>query len=566
MKNTILKTLTVALSISAIMALTGCSGTDGIQSDTQLVGSTPGQTPPGQTPPGQTPPGQIPPGGEKPPVGQTPIASITDFSDPAMMEEFKVKAVGLDYSDGTLKLALQSEDTTFPFIWIANSAEGTISKLDINTGEELGRYKTGPGTSNGNPSRTTVDQDGNVWVGNRAGNTITKVGLKEFDQCIDRNGNGVIDTSTDGTNILGWSGQLGTDLGIANAEDECILQHVAMQANGIATPTNIRLVAITPDNNLFVGGSSQRSLFKVDNKTGQILDAVETLDTHYGGVVDKAGNLWSMPGSHNGKVEKINSDMTQKELIAIGHSGYGVTVDKYGKVWTSSLSTTAFSCFNPIDPVGTLKVFQQTGHSGAQGITTDNNGDVFIAGNLFSGSHTVGHYKQVLAQDGSITDVTFVANYNVGDGPTGVAVDGKGLVWSSNVNSNNVSRINIATGDVDTYPVGSGPYNYSDMTGNIVRTITKRQGTWEATLNAQKADYAWASAVWKVQDGAPEGTEVKVYIKAANTELALNALDYTETLNAVKIEGVTGKYLRIKIELTAKTSDTTPVVLEIKIY
>lgn len=72
----------------------------------------------------------------------------------------------------------------------------------MSDGAELGRYRTGPG--NGNPSRTTVDQDGNVWVGNRNNNTITKVGLLEFGQCVDRNGDGAITTSTGGTDVKDW--------------------------------------------------------------------------------------------------------------------------------------------------------------------------------------------------------------------------------------------------------------------------------------------------------------------------------------------------------------------------
>ena len=560
MKNTIFKTLTILLSASAVMALTGC-GNEGVTSDTQLVGSKTTTPPPsGGTPP---PGGEIPPGGEVPP-GETPIAFITDFSDPEMMADLKVKVVGIDYSDGTLKLALQAEDTTFPYIWIANSGEGTISKLDVKTGAELARYKTGPGVNNGNPSRTTVDQDGNVWVGNRAGNTITKVGLKEFDQCIDRNGNGKIDTSTGGTDIMDWNGTLGDGLGIQNAADECILQHVAMvDENGVvATPNDIRLVAITPDNNVFVGGYYSPSLFKVDNKTGKILAAETTKQGHYGGVVDKAGNLWSM-SSGSGKVEKISPDMKTTELITIGHNGYGITIDKYGKVWTTEYGS-RFSAFNPADPVNTLKVFTQTDHSYAQGVTTNSDGDVLIAGSL-SGS-TVGHYKQQFDADGNFTGVEFVANYPVERGPTGVAVDSQGKVWSSNYYADSISRIDLTSATVDTFPVGRTPYNYSDMTGNIVRTITTRQGTWEATLNAGKADYAWISAVWKVQEGAPEGTEVKVYVKAANTELDLNALEYTEVASGEKIQGITGQYMKVKITLSAKTSDTTPIVLEIKVF
>ena len=40
----------------------------------------------------------------------------------------------------------------FQYIWIANSAEGTVSKIDTRTGDEIGRYRVAPGESD--PSRT----------------------------------------------------------------------------------------------------------------------------------------------------------------------------------------------------------------------------------------------------------------------------------------------------------------------------------------------------------------------------------------------------------------------------
>ena len=41
-------------------------------------------------------------------------------------------------------------------IWIANSAEGTVSRLDTVTGEEIGRYYSGPQEASGDPSRTSA--------------------------------------------------------------------------------------------------------------------------------------------------------------------------------------------------------------------------------------------------------------------------------------------------------------------------------------------------------------------------------------------------------------------------
>lgn len=52
-----------------------------------------------------------------------------------------------------------------PFIWVANSAEGTESKIDVNTNLEVARYCTYRGC-NGDPSRSTVSLQGDVVVAN----------------------------------------------------------------------------------------------------------------------------------------------------------------------------------------------------------------------------------------------------------------------------------------------------------------------------------------------------------------------------------------------------------------
>jgi streptogramin lyase len=481
-----------------------------------------------------------------------------------------VLKVGIDTSGSTLKLPVSDSpggvEDTFPFIWVANSGENTISKLDTRTGLELGVYRTAPSDAASNPSRTTVDQDGNVWVGNRDSNTLVKVGLKEFGQCVDRNNNGVIDSSTGRSDIKAWTG---TDIG--GAEDECILKYVALTATGVTTPTDIRTVAIDPQNNVFAGGSAQTSLFKVNGSTGEIMAAKETLQGHYGGVVDKEGNIWSMQ-SGSGSVQKTTSDLSVSSLIKIGHAGYGVAIDKFGMVWTTEYGT-RFSVFNPADPEGTLKVFYQTDNYGAQGIVTDDNGDIFIAGSL--DASVVGHYKQVFDDSGVLTDVSFVANYPVEQGPTGVAVDGTGKVWASNYYSNSVSRIELAVDPINAvinhFSVGVNPYNYSDMTGRVVRTITNRQGTWEATFDGGSAGFPWAKVIWELQQALPEGTNVEAQVKAVDADsrddavVKFGAIDYVGVDNDVQLSNVTGRYLKLRLRLTSDSLTATPVITAVKI-
>lgn len=524
-------------------------------------------------------------------ISASPASPFTDvgqnngFNNPTLENVYEIKKIGLDTSDGTLRLPLTvgEVDSTFPYIWIANSGEGTISKLAtrdhyrkspqtgeqelVKTGQELGRYRTGPG--NGNPSRTTVDQDGNVWVGNRDNNTITKVGLFEFGNCIDRNGNGKIDTSAGKDDLKDWGGSFGDGQGFVNALDECVLQHVNLQAEGVDTPTDIRLIAIDKDNNVFAGGTNRQSIFKVNGSTGQIIKGAMTNGSFYGGLIDKNNNLWAASRiTGYGMVHKVSNDLNNSEIISANLDVYGIALDKYGKIWVTNAYAPNFATFNPADIAGTLTVFSQQGRNSggcyAQGVAVDDNDNIFIAGghSQCASDSVVGHYKQVA--NGSTTSVQFVANYQVSSGPTGVAVDGKGNVWSTDYSNNAVSRITLVADPVnakiDTFPVGATPYNYSDMTGRTVRNITNRQGTWEAVFDGGVLNFEWKKLVWSLKNQLPQGTAVAAYAKTANAKVDLGGKQYQQVENNLPLSGMKGQFIKVKFVLTSADSKSTPEI------
>lgn len=87
------------------------------------------------------------------------------------------------------QLQLNDEDRRFSHMWLPNSNNGTISRLDLSdptTPVELGVYKTGI-NGDSNPSRTVVTQDGDCWVANRGdggGNpSAIKIGNVDFNNC-----------------------------------------------------------------------------------------------------------------------------------------------------------------------------------------------------------------------------------------------------------------------------------------------------------------------------------------------------------------------------------------------
>ena len=88
----------------------------------------------------------------------------------------------------------------FSYIWVANSGQGTISKIDTQTLQEQGRYIVRPDSA-GSPSRTSVNLSGDVAVANRMGG-VTKV-YADVADCGDTNGMPGLQTSNSAT-ALPW--------------------------------------------------------------------------------------------------------------------------------------------------------------------------------------------------------------------------------------------------------------------------------------------------------------------------------------------------------------------------
>ncbi|MEZ4461173.1 MAG: hypothetical protein R3E66_15920 [bacterium] len=118
------------------------------------------------------------------------------------------------------------------FIWIANTGEGTVSKIDTRTYQEVARYITGPAGAGNDPSRTSVNTFGDVFVGNRAGQSLTKISSLGED-CPDTNGDGTITTSTGAADVKPWG------------QDDCVLWNTSLPNRGSFAPSRRRTFAET---------------------------------------------------------------------------------------------------------------------------------------------------------------------------------------------------------------------------------------------------------------------------------------------------------------------------------
>jgi RHS repeat-associated protein len=453
---------------------------------------------------------------------------------------------------------LQIDETarTLNFIWVAVSSKGTVVKIDTETGAVLGEYFTSPNGQPRNPSRTTVDQNGNVWATNRDGNSVLRIGLVENGQCVDRNGNGVIDTSTGYGDIRPWTNAGGADTGggVTTAQDECIINYTKVNSSGT------RHVSVTKDNDVWVSGTGGQRFDLIDGKTGLVKRSEPSVGYGgYGGLIDKAGVIWSARSLLRWDTANPLTGPNGGNWKGYGHDSYGLCIDGKGNVWNTSLGGNLIYKFAPD---GTHLGTFNHGAYWAQGCVVDKNDDVWVAHSLNDSS--VGHLK---------SNGAFVGNVSVGSGPTGVAVDARGKVWATNHNSWNVSRIDPNLGpvgadgvtpvgqvDLTTRELGGYLYNYSDMTGSTLSGAPD-QGTWSAVFDSEAAGAEWGRVGWTAKvcgDGL-------LTVSVATGEDGATFGQPIVVSNGDDPEVPAGRYARVSVKFERASSGESPVLYDLSI-
>lgn len=479
------------------------------------------------------------------------------------------------------QLQLNQSSGAFPFIWVALSQRCTIAKINTRSGVILGEYRT---VSDDAPchesSRTTVALDGSVWVGHRGPGGVTHVGLSELSECVDRNGNGAIDTSAGYGDVRPWAG---AESVVGDAQDECIIHHVDTAAAGL--PGDSRHLSIDPNNKLWVGDwTGGQGFIRIDGSTGTVETPPRSFGCGgYGGLIDRNGVIWSSNRPHALLRWDPNSPDSATNPRCIPVPVYGLAIDRNGSVWVSEGPEV-----RKVSPDGTtIDGPFLHGSPSSQGLAVDGKGDVWVSSSLFCGEDcTVGHLKN---------DGTFVGNMPnpTGSGSTGVSVDADGKVWTANLVSNTATRIDPAAGPLGcdgtgcgsntrvgaadltvTFPETEGPpsrpvphpYNYSDMTGAQLLNATAPQGTWTVLQDGGTPGTEWGKVTWNTepQGATPPGTSIVVDARAADTQAAMGAEPFVPVSNGTAFRLV-GRFLQVRVTMKPDARGTTPVLSDIRI-
>lgn len=547
--------------------------------------------------PGGADPSGVGSGGGDDPKGSDPAACAgcvtaeAGGGGTAFDPDAKGSNVGLD-PDGALVLKVGT-GTGSKYIWIANTAQHTVSKVNVETFVEEGRYLLDsgvPGAQGGNfgvdPSRTSVSLQGDAFVGSRGGSALTRISVLGKD-CPDTNGDGVVTTATDAT-FLPWG------------QDDCVLwqtklagkiRGVAAQDSPDVTVVEPQLdgppkITVTPGEHYVWAGSNNdgasSELWKLDAATGAILIHM-TPPTHvYGLAMNGHGILYTTGGPRGGQVGWVDTaqcvddatcaiapcmvsclpgncpgtcDGAAVGRLNIGGASndfYGITVDCKQRVWTGSSTSGSVRRYDPsLGPAERLVAVPGT--SGVGGLAADRNG--WIWASRWDNHDTLRMHAETLA-------FAVVPSSDA----HGIGIDGLGHIWHIPISGNTVTVTNPGPGMMDatnihTMPGFVGAYTYSDMTGEQLRLASNEPGHYSETFEGCKGDLPtdWKQLTFDAD--VPMGTWVVFRVRLADTKADLvnepfidiaaipglsSPLDLETYLKSAKADG---KFIEVQVEL-----------------
>jgi hypothetical protein len=364
--------------------------------------------------------------------------------------------VGTNLDGGDPCAGMGGAGIDFSYIWVANSAQGTVSKINTETMVEEGRYLV-RADGLGSPSRTSVNLNGDVVIANRSGGIAKVYALK--DSCVDLNGDLTIQTSTGAADILPW----GTE--------ECLAWYTEMPYNaqrpmawtvGTFNSTTCKYENQKAWTTGGVGGQPNSVVaLRLNGDTGAIEQTIPVPEAGtpgagpYGGAVDSQDNFWfhtrDVAPSILVRVDALTLAYTV-HVVPDPVAPYGITVDTSDRVWLAGYAG-GTGRFDPIS--GTWLTVPITG----LGLQEDAKGRMWIAHYPWDTIRGV-HGLDVE----TMAEIKFIDMTAVTTDSRGISVDFKGNVWMVDQTAN-AFRIEPEAATWDIYPGLTGPYTYSDMTG-----------------------------------------------------------------------------------------------------
>lgn len=518
----------------------------------------------------------------------------------------KTWTLNADFDEGVLfnvnhDIANQLELDAFAgelgFLWVPTGPErNTVVRIDVDTGDVLGEYRTNPDGTGGDPTRTYVDGAGNCWVGNRAqpsvGDTgsVTKIGFVlggtrcnadgtpnlagdyiqgpfTYSTAIDRDLDELIYTSRGLGDVRGWP--TGTDAAgstsgapafVEDAEDEAILCH----QRTVASP-GARHIAIDGDDTYVYG-------FKVNGEDeARGFDHLRTSDAGrlstglldcggYGGALSSTGVVWSVSRANTNP--SLSPGFLLRHVLGGGaHTVEGpvnassVVIDAGGEILVAG--STRLRRYSNAGPPVHLNTYTIANSSRLEGMVIVAPTDIWIADYVENVIHRV-----------NATGVT-ASTIETPPHPNGLSIDVNGKVWccfeGDDETNGGVVRIHPVTGVIEeTVDLGADarPFSPSNMTGTIEAGATVSPGTWTVVYDGGLPDLVWQTISWASTEA--NGSTIVVEARIAEEVADLSLKSWVPQSNNGSI-GLVGRYIEIRVTFTKGTSETSPILSSLTI-
>ena len=404
---------------------------------------------------------------------------------------------------------LTASSATAQYIYVANAGEDTVSKIDINTNQEVARYATwftsgvnhiphlGSTSTGPAPSRVFQGPAGDLYVLNRFFSPPHLPVLLKIAPT-----GGIPGTTTsNGSTVLPMLDNNPTN----NQIDPGEAMDVRIQwAKPIGNSSDVgalgRALCMDTSGVLWVGMYNTQRYYKVDSATGQMLAPLTGIPTpghsSYGCQVDKNGKLWSVDGNNTlAEINTLTNQVTIRNHSAFGtnyslslYNGCGSTP---GKVYLSERSLAkTYIAYDPLtlsfsNSPPTIPQFA----SWAVGVDRK--------GNIISGQYAVTGHVMKTTPSGTVAWHTNTAPA----GPVVPAADLHGIimdenddVWAVHLMENRLVKYSGADGHwIATVPVGNRPYTYGNPPPPTCpcTELLEQSITCEGQSNGV-ATYAWS--------------------------------------------------------------------------
>ena len=415
------------------------------------------------------------------------------------------------------RLRLGNSFSGLPFLWVANSGEATVSKINTEEVREEGRFAVGQ-----SPSRTAVDFNGNVFVANRAFSgqgTVTRVDARDC------------------------------------TADECA-RYTAPVGPNDAVP---RGIAIDEEGFPWVGTYNDNRLRRLDPGTGITLEEYDVGMPVYGISIDAEGIIWftslNIPEFSDGRLGAFDTEtrtLAGSWEIPGCSNPYGIAVDGDGMVWLGN-----FTCNNLVrydrtaDAFTTydLGVLERT-----RGVAVDGDNMVWV---VSYGTNRIARFNPETG--------TFIGSYPVCDGPIGIGVAEDRHVWVPCYGSDNVYRIAYDGTFAGEVAVGRNPYSYSDLSGFQLRNFTARRGIWRVVFDCEFELCTFDEVTWTAEV-PPEG-EIQVQARVSNDAESWSPWAGPFITSPANLGGLPpARYIEIEVILRTSNRDVSPLVSLVELF